>query len=463
MKERSKKISALLLTGCLCISLLAGCGNNADSTQKKDTPAEESGTSADESTENDKEQTEAEDDSSKGGERSITLMASQNWIKDVDPELFKKFEEETGIEVKISVTPDNEYATLLGTTLSGGSDAVDIFMHAAGSEMISAGIPDVAVDLSGESWVANMEDWAKEANTYDGKVVGFSTWGIDYEGVIYNKTFFEENNLEVPSTWDEFMGLCDQILELGVTPLYESINGTWHTQSWVYGLTPAMRQEKADFVEYLNAGKDNKFADIAAFGEGIAQLQELLSAAEGGEYKYFTSDGQSEDWFGSYTSLQNRETVMMFTYSAYPAELAANGVTDEFGMFPVPLLDNKIPVSNGGGVSKYISKNSKNIEECKQLFNFLSEKDNLETYYGQRTDLVTAAFKDVDSVSATLATTEVMERSGSKSEVMFIKEVLYWDPDIYQYLQGLADGSISVEQLITNVDDYRAVMFDTTE
>ena len=29
--------------------------------------------------------------------------------------------------------------------------------------------------------------------------------------------------------------------------------------------------------------------------------------------------------------------------------------------------------------------------------------------------------------------------------------------------QGLADGSISVEQLITNVDDYRAVMFDTTE
>ena len=146
-----------------------------------------------------------------------------------------------------------------------------LFRSAAGSEMISAGIPDVAVDLSGESWVANMEDWAKEANTYDGKVVGFSTWGIDYEGVIYNKTFFEENNLEVPSTWDEFMGLCDQILELGVTPLYESINGTWHTQSWVYGLTPAMRQEKADFVEYLNAGKDNKFADIAAFGEEIGR------------------------------------------------------------------------------------------------------------------------------------------------------------------------------------------------
>ncbi|MEG1677727.1 MAG: hypothetical protein RR379_08650 [Clostridia bacterium] len=44
--------------------------------------------------------------------QSITLMASQNWIKDVDRELFKAFEKETGIEVKILVTPDNGYDTL---------------------------------------------------------------------------------------------------------------------------------------------------------------------------------------------------------------------------------------------------------------------------------------------------------------------------------------------------------------
>ena len=102
--------------------------------------------------------------------KEITLMASQNWIKDVDNELFAKFEEETGIKVKVSLTPDNEYKTLLGTTLSGGSDAVDMFMFSAGTEMASAGIPDVAEDLSGESWVDGLEDWAKEANTYDDKL-----------------------------------------------------------------------------------------------------------------------------------------------------------------------------------------------------------------------------------------------------------------------------------------------------
>lgn len=393
--------------------------------------------------------------------KEITLMASQNWIKDIDNELFTKFEEETGIKVKVSVTPDNEYKTLLGTTLAGGSDAVDMFMYHAGSEMESAGIPDVAEDLTGEEWAANLEDWAVAANTVDDKLLGFSTWGIDYEGVLYNKTFFEENSLEVPETWEGFMALCDQIKELGVMPLYEGINGTWHTQSWVYGLTPKMYEEKADFVEYLNESKDNKFADIACFTEGLTQLGEFLSAKDdNGEPKYYTNDGQAEDWFGSYTALQNREAAMMFTYSAYPAELAANGATDEFGMFPVPLLDNKAAVSNGGGVSKFINKNSEHIDECKQLLSFLAKDENLEAYYAARTDLVTASFKDVESVSATTATTDVLARS-EEPKVMFIKDVLYWDTDVYKYLQGMAEGTMTAEDFVVKADEYRATMFDT--
>lgn len=199
--RKTRKLAAASLAACMGITLLAGCSSSGDGDAQKD-------------------------GNDSGGAKEITLMASQNWIKDVDNELFDKFEEETGIEVQVSLTPDNEYATLLGTTLSGGSDAVDMFMYEAGTKMISDGIPEVAVDLSDEPWVENMEQWAIDANTADGKLVGFSTWGVDYEGILYNKTFFEENNLTVPTTWDEFLALCDQIKGLGVTPLYESINGT---------------------------------------------------------------------------------------------------------------------------------------------------------------------------------------------------------------------------------------------
>lgn len=477
MKARTSKITALLAAGCMGVGLLAGCGGSGETAATK---GETSKDTAEQSTENTAgsnagdtaSDTGAADTGTEAGSeaaseaaaestgKSITLMASQNWVKDIDRELFKKFQDKTGIEVKLLVTPDNGYDTLLGTSLSGGSNAVDMFMYTAGSTMVSAGIPDVAVDLSSETWSAELEDWALKANSYQDKVIGFSTWGVDYEGILYNKTLFEENKWEIPTTWDGFIALCDQIKEKGVTPLYESINGVWHAQSWVYGLTPAMYEEKPDFPAYLNESADNKFADIACFKKGVEQIEQLISAKDGDQPKYYTNDGQSEDFFGSYPSLQNRETAMMFTYSAYAAELAANGSTDEWGMFPVPLLDNQTGVSNGGGVSKFINKNSDNIDECKMLLNFLAEKDNLEAYYAARTDLVTSAFKNVESVSTTTATTDMLERSKKSPEVMFIKDVLYFDSNVYQYIQGFAEGTCTVDQFIENLDNYRAEMFD---
>lgn len=439
MKKKSSKAAALFLAAAMALSLFSGCSGTPSSTQSGGAPL-------------------GGEESKAGG--SITLMSSQNWIKDVDRELFKEFQEKTGTEVKVLVTPDNGYDTLLGTSLSGESNAVDMFMYSAGTPMVSAGIPDVALDLSGEEWSGRMEDWAKTANTYEGKLYGFSTWGIDYEGILYNKTYFEENSLSVPKTWEEFTALCDKIVELGKTPLYESINGTWHTQTWLYGFSQAMYDEKADLVSWLNASKDNKISSLASAKKGLSQLGGFLAAQKDGKPKYYVNDGQSEDWFGSYTSLTNRETVMMATYSAYPAELAEKGSKDEWGMFPIPLCDNKATVANGGGYSKYINKNSQNIEKCKALLSFLAEQKNLETYYKARTDLVTASFQNVEAVKPTGATKEAISNSAGTPPVMLMKDMLYWDPDMYKYFQGFADGSMTPEQFLENMDTYRATMFD---
>lgn len=217
MKARTKKITALLAAGCMGVGLLAGCGGSGDTAATKGETGKETEAKSTEdtagSTAGDTEAPETADAGSEAGSeaaadstgKSITLMASQNWVKDIDRELFKKFQDKTGIEVKVLVTPDNGYDTLLGTSLSGGSNAVDMFMYSAGSSMISAGIPDVAEDLSGETWSADLEDWALKANSYQDKVIGFSTWGVDYEGILYNKTLFEENKWEVPTTWDGFL------------------------------------------------------------------------------------------------------------------------------------------------------------------------------------------------------------------------------------------------------------------
>ncbi len=267
--------------------------------------------------------------------------------------------------------------------------------------------------------------------------------------------------MTVPKTWEEFVELCDKILELGKIPLYEPINGVWHAQTWFYGITAALYKEKPDLADWLNASKDNKLSSLETAKEALTKLYEFFSAKdESGKPKYFTNDGQAEDWFGSYPSLINRETVMMATYSAYPAELEAQGSKDKWGMFPIPLVGNDAVVANGGGVSKFINKNSDNIDACKELFNFLAQKENLDTYYAARADLVSAAFKDVETVKPTDATKEALERSNGLPPVMLMKDMLYWDPDIYKYFQGFVDGTVTPEDFLKNMDNYRATMFD---
>ena len=50
------------------------------------------------------------------------------------------------------------------------------------------------------------------------------------QGLIYNKTFFDENNLEVPKTWDEFFALGDKVkilTDVHFSHIREFIRDTW--------------------------------------------------------------------------------------------------------------------------------------------------------------------------------------------------------------------------------------------
>ena len=75
-------------------------------------------------------------------------------------------------------------------------------------------------------------------------------------------------------------------------------------------------------------------------------------------------------------------------------------------------------------------------------------------------DLVTASFKGVESVSATTATTDAIANSNGIPPVMIMKDMLYWDTDLYKYFQGFAEGTMTPETFLENMDNYRATMFD---
>ena len=95
--------------------------------------------------------------------------------------------------------------------------------------------------------------------TYD---AGGKTYGVgaveSTSGIIYNKEIFEENNVELPKTFDEFLDVCTTFQNAGVTPLAAGL------KSW----EPLLKSSMA-FVtaEYLSTDEGKGFGEKYRNGE----------------------------------------------------------------------------------------------------------------------------------------------------------------------------------------------------
>ncbi len=68
----------------------------------------------------------------------------------------------------------------------------------------------------------------RDAMSFNGKAYGLP-YVVEYWGVWYNKDIFAKYNLKVPTTWDEFLQVCETLKKNGITPMVQSVQGGWTT------------------------------------------------------------------------------------------------------------------------------------------------------------------------------------------------------------------------------------------
>jgi len=76
--------------------------------------------------------------------------------------------------------------------------------------------------LNGQSFLKNYTSSALAAESYQGQTYGVST-GMYQEGVFYNKAIFEKYHLTPPTTYSQFLTLCQTLKAKGVQPLYTAL------------------------------------------------------------------------------------------------------------------------------------------------------------------------------------------------------------------------------------------------
>jgi raffinose/stachyose/melibiose transport system substrate-binding protein len=161
---------------------------------------------------------------------------------------------------------------LVKTRLSTG-EMNDIFYYNSGSLLQALNPAETLVDLSGEPFIANIQETYLPTVTAGDAIVGVPTEGTLGGGILYNKKIYTDNGLSVPKTWAEFASNNDKIKAAGIPPVCATYGDTWTSQLFVLADYYNVQVAVPDFAEKYTKNEAH-YSDTPAALAGFAHLRE---------------------------------------------------------------------------------------------------------------------------------------------------------------------------------------------
>ena len=305
----------------------------------------------------------------------LSILVSAGWMDNRYDATIERFEDTYGVTVDLQTIPADQYSDLLQSKLATDSCA-DIFWIQSNPFAIESTIVDpekYCIDFTGASWEDLMPEARKTSCVYNDKLYGLQIWHNSPEYVmVYNKTLFEENGWEIPSTYAELKDLCAKIAEQGITPWFMPGADGWQHQLAFFQIGGVYEEATPGLYDALNTNQAT-FADNEKMLEVLNEFKELSDAG------YF-----GEDWIGTdSTNLTNefgdRNIAMAMANSSYIQQIKDDtGTEDEFGMFLIPLGDNTWYTTNPAGPTMFGYKGTEHEDLVKEFFNFVTTTESLQ-------------------------------------------------------------------------------------
>ncbi len=231
---------------------------------------------------------------------------------------------------------------------------------------------DKLMDLSELDSAKNLRDLVKAANVVDGKLVAIPQEVVAY-GLFINKDMFDQYQLELPETPEDFLECCRVLKENGVeTPIGAN---RWWLETFV------LAQAYADLY---NGG--NTEAEIAALNSGEKKyseymrpgfefLKELIDRGYIDAEKAYVSEaieGEGTDF------LEQKTPIVMAYWSAANAETAYG--KPDFNMLVIgfPSSRGQMPVIPMTGIA--IGVNAEHAEDARKVLDIMTSDEALQVY-----------------------------------------------------------------------------------
>lgn len=199
------------------------------------------------------------------------------------------------------------------------------------------------------------------------------TYGVPYvanaAGVLYNRAMFQEHGWEIPTTWDEFVSLCEEIQAAGIQPLYFGFKDTWTCLAPWNAL--AVDLAPADVCKQVNRGETNFTTEYREIAEKMLQL---LQYGEDGPFAYGYND--------ACTAFANGESAM-FTIGSYAVPQIKSVNPDmDIDSFVMPGNDNADGnvLNSGVDLQFCVMEACENKEAAYEVLDFLLSHESVQFY-----------------------------------------------------------------------------------
>jgi raffinose/stachyose/melibiose transport system substrate-binding protein len=283
------------------------------------------------------------------------------------------------VSFNASYAPTDQVQTSVRTQLgAGNAPDIHVVYPGNGSAMSMAQIADanLLADLSDQAWTKKIPDNFKPAFQKDGKTYIYSA-GSSVIGAVYNKKVFAEAGITtLPTTWPEFLQVCETLKNAGKVPIALGAQTPWVTQLITYALVPSTVYVKDPDFDKQMADGSATFADSG----WVDALEMYLDLQKRG---YF-NDNVNGTTFEQQTSMvATGEAAMAIQVSAVlPDFRKAADSEDDISMFPVPggATADQVWIPAGIVVGVGVSARSKNLAEAKKFIEFLGEQKNINAW-----------------------------------------------------------------------------------
>lgn len=391
----------------------------------------------------------------------VVINFFHRWPNDPKNSMFNELIEEymkenPNVTIKMDCILNDQYKEKIRMVVST-DEVPDIFSSWSGTfaqEMIASGNVSELNDMFDEDteWSGSIAQASVDGFTFDGKVYAVP-WSQDGKVFYYNKKIFEENNIQIPTTWKEFTGVLDQLKAAGYeTPVVEGLADNWAILHYLGTMNQRMVDPEVLAKDYDAAS--GEFTD-PAYVEVLNKWKELTS------YMGETCVAIDHETARNTLFATGEAPIMYMQFAEIPMLEKSIPEDFEYGFFNFPAFEEgkgEVTTLTGAPEGFMISNKAKHPEECRKFLKWLVSKKGGEALTTKCGDISSVAGA-VDETNALPSQLEAMDMISNASALT------PWfdnacDASVYtvygQGAQAIATGDETPESVMEQVQEAAA-------